>query len=94
MSAVPAFYSVNEIKKPAQDRVHHNNGACPPGRDIPSWERKPGDGGYRLCEDCQKLNKEGVKRGAGQLLLSRWGAFSMLHPRLFHLKKVIDFKET
>jgi hypothetical protein len=59
MSAVSEFYSVNEVKKPAHNRVHHNNGACPPGRDIPQSERRNGDGGYRLCEDCQKLNREG-----------------------------------
>jgi hypothetical protein len=38
MSAVPLFYSVNEVKKPDQHRVHHNYGACPPGRDIPQSE--------------------------------------------------------
>ena len=59
MSKVPAFYSVNEAKKPPAHRVHHNNDACPPGRDIPQWERKPGDGGYRLCDDCQRLNAQG-----------------------------------
>ena len=52
------FHSVNEIKKPAANRVHHNNSACPPGRDIPQHERKLGDGGYRLCDDCRKLNDE------------------------------------
>ncbi len=59
MTLVPAFFSVNENQKPANQRVHHNNGACPPGRDIPSWERKPGTGGYRLCEDCQRLTNQG-----------------------------------
>ena len=59
MTLVPAFFSVNETLKPATNRVHHNNNACPPGRDIPSWERKIGTGGYRLCEDCQRLNNQG-----------------------------------
>ena len=59
MPQVATFYSVNEENKPAAKRVHHDNGACPPGRDIPSWERKPGPGGYRLCEDCQRLNRDG-----------------------------------
>lgn len=58
MPTVPAFYSINEAKKPAANRVHHNNGACVPGRDIPANERKPGTGGYRLCDDCIKLNKQ------------------------------------
>lgn len=59
MTAVPAFYSVNEASKPANLRVHHNNGACPPGRDIPQWERRVGAGGYRLCDDCARLNQQG-----------------------------------
>jgi hypothetical protein len=59
VSKVPEFYSVNEVKKEAPYRVHHNNGACPPGRDIPSWERRLGTGGYRLCDDCARLNREG-----------------------------------
>jgi hypothetical protein len=54
MSKVPAFHSVNEAKKPAANRVHHNDNTCPPGRDIPANERRVGNGGYRLCSDCQK----------------------------------------
>ena len=53
------FYSVNEASKPAANRVHHNNSACRPGQDIPPHERRAGTGGYRLCEDCQKLNAQG-----------------------------------
>lgn len=59
MPKVAAFYSINETKKPATDRVHHDNSACPPGRDIPANERRPGMGGYRLCDDCARLNREG-----------------------------------
>ena len=59
MSLVATFYSINEAKKPVQKQVHHNNGACAAGRDIPSWERRQGAGGYRLCEDCQRLNAQG-----------------------------------
>jgi hypothetical protein len=59
MTVTVPFYSVNEQLKPANQRVHHNNNACPPGRDIPSWERHQGTGGYRLCEDCDRLNREG-----------------------------------
>ena len=58
MPATAKFYSINEVKKPAALRVHHDNSACPPGRDIPQNERKSGDGGYRLCDDCIKANKE------------------------------------
>lgn len=59
MPFTPAFYSVNEVKKPPENRVHHNNSACPPGRDIPLYERRQGTGGYRLCHDCQQLNNQG-----------------------------------
>ena len=59
MPYAPAFYSINEAKKPEANRVHHNNSACPPGRDIPQHERRPGTGGYRLCNDCRRLNDEG-----------------------------------
>jgi hypothetical protein len=58
MPQVAAFYSVNEVNKPANLRVHHNNGACPPGRDIPQHERRAGTGSYRLCEDCARLNQQ------------------------------------
>jgi hypothetical protein len=56
MANVSAFHSINEVKKPANLRVHHNNDACPPGRDIPKWERKPGTGYYRLCDICDAKN--------------------------------------
>jgi hypothetical protein len=56
MANVNAFYSINEVKKPVNLRVHHNNDTCPPGRDIPKWERKPGTGAYRLCEICDAKN--------------------------------------
>jgi len=56
MPQVAAFYSVNEVKKPAANRRHHNNSACAPGRDIPQNERKAGDGDYKLCEHCSSLN--------------------------------------
>jgi hypothetical protein len=59
MPYVAPFYSVNEVNKPPNNRVHHNNSACPSGRDIPQWERQQGTGGYRLCEDCQRYNAEG-----------------------------------
>jgi hypothetical protein len=59
MAPTPAFHSINEVKKPAHNRVYHDNSACPPGRDIPTWERKPGTGGYRLCDDCVERNRRG-----------------------------------
>lgn len=59
MAPTAAFYSINEVQKPTNHRVHHNNNACPPGRDIPAHERRAGTGGYRLCEDCNRLNAQG-----------------------------------
>jgi hypothetical protein len=60
MWKVPEFYSVNEASKLPANRVHHNNGACRPGQDIPQNERRLGTGGYRLCDDCIMANKQGL----------------------------------
>jgi hypothetical protein len=61
MPKVQEFYSINETKKQSALRVYHNNSACVPGKDIPAVERRPGKGPgkevYRLCDDCDKLNK-------------------------------------
>ncbi|MGD0116008.1 MAG: hypothetical protein ABSC13_08410 [Dehalococcoidia bacterium] len=59
MTAVAPFYSINEANKPATERVHHNNGACAAGQDIRQADRRAGDGGYRLCDDCKELNRLG-----------------------------------
>jgi len=59
MPPVTIFHSINEALKPVGNRVYHNNGACPPGRDIPQHERRIGTGGYRLCDDCNNLNRLG-----------------------------------
>jgi hypothetical protein len=60
MPRVPDFYSINEAAKPPANRVYHNNGACPPGRDIPQNERRSGTNGYRLCDDCAERNRRGI----------------------------------
>ncbi len=59
MPRVVDFYSINEVVKPQQSRVYHNNGACTPGHDIPYRERRGGTNGYRLCADCDRLNGQG-----------------------------------
>ena len=59
MPATAAFYSVNEVSKAANARVHHNNSARAPGRDTPQWPRRLGTGGYRLRDDCASLNSHG-----------------------------------
>lgn len=50
------FNSVNEVKKPVDSRVYHNNNKCPSGYDIPKKERRAGTAGYRLCQHCKDLN--------------------------------------
>lgn len=59
MPIVAGFYSVNEGKKPPQERVYHDNSACPLGRDIPPHERHTGTRDYRLCDDCRNLDIRG-----------------------------------
>ena len=59
MPKMAQFHSINEAAKPAANRVHHDNTTCVPGRDIPKNERRPGTGGYRLCDKCEDLNKQG-----------------------------------
>jgi hypothetical protein len=59
MPKVSEFYSINEGNKPTEKRVYHNNSACASGRDIPQNERRAGTGGYKLCDDCSRMNSEG-----------------------------------
>ena len=56
MSKVSPFYSANEERKPEQERVYHDNDECGPGSEIPQHALCKGTGGYRLCEDCEKLD--------------------------------------
>jgi len=55
MTSVPAFHSVNEAIKPETQRVYHDDGACPLGKEIPATDRRGGRSGYRRCEICAKL---------------------------------------
>jgi hypothetical protein len=54
MAKVADYYSINEAKKPADKQVYHDNDQCIAGRDIPQSERRPGRGGYRHCNDCDR----------------------------------------
>jgi hypothetical protein len=51
------FHSINETKKPVEERVHHNNNNCPSGREIPKNKGVYNAGGYRVCFHCQNLNR-------------------------------------
>jgi hypothetical protein len=59
MPKVAEFYSVNEINKPVEKRVYHDNSPCAPGRDIPQNERRAGKGGYRRCDVCISETNQG-----------------------------------
>jgi hypothetical protein len=59
---VNPFNSINEVKKPIEKRVYHNNNKCPSGFDIPKNERRSGDAGYRLCQHCKDLNAAARKK--------------------------------
>jgi hypothetical protein len=54
--SIQPFNSINEVKKPAEKRVYHNNSKCASGHDIPKKERREGSAGYRLCQHCKDLN--------------------------------------
>jgi hypothetical protein len=54
---VTPFNSVNEVKKPIEARVYHNNSDCTAWFQIPVKEKRQGDAGYRLCIRCKTLNK-------------------------------------
>lgn len=38
-------------------KVYHNNTKCPSGKKIEPQNRQAGDGGKRLCEECERLNR-------------------------------------
>ncbi len=59
MSPISPFYSVNEVYRTLDERIHHDDDACPVGRGIPTDERLPGTGNYRRCEECVRLGKTG-----------------------------------
>jgi hypothetical protein len=51
------FLRVDEIDKPLDQRVYHNNSSCPSGCGIKeAKEDTPGTGGYQLCRDCDTRN--------------------------------------
>ena len=58
MSQVPPYHSTLQAKKAdPSHRVYHDNDRCFSGRGIPLHERAPGDGGYRLCVECARLDE-------------------------------------
>ena len=58
MPEIPEFFALNEITKPREKRVYHNNSGCPAGKGIRVKERRAGTCGYRICEDCKERNEQ------------------------------------
>lgn len=56
MPNVPAFHSVQQRAKPAENRIYHDNDRCFSARDIPQHDRREGAEGYRLCIECTRLD--------------------------------------
>jgi hypothetical protein len=54
MAKVADYYSAQEVNKPAEKRVYHDNDQCRSGRDIRPADKRSGRGGYRHCDDCDK----------------------------------------
>jgi hypothetical protein len=51
------FHSINEVKKPVDNRVYHNDSTCPLGRVVmAAGEYSLGKNNYRLCRDCDLRN--------------------------------------
>jgi len=48
---VQPYYSIN----PSDPDVYHDHDNCPTGQQIPAYNRRNGTGGYRKCEQCQKM---------------------------------------
>ncbi|MGH9487059.1 MAG: hypothetical protein ACRD04_05650 [Terriglobales bacterium] len=57
MTLIAAFHSVDEMVKPQKKRVYHNNAACSTAGAVTQTERAIGNGGYRLCAECERLDR-------------------------------------
>lgn len=57
MPQIAPFHSAGEEEKPGQRRMFHSNDACTVGQQIPTNERREGNGGYRQCVDCSRQNE-------------------------------------
>lgn len=55
MAKVSPYHTDSPEYPPSHRNVHHNNDACPDGKHIKPWHRKPGTAGRPLCDECAKL---------------------------------------
>jgi hypothetical protein len=51
---MPRVAAWNSIKS----EVCHNNTKCTTGNNIEKANRRDGDGGKRVCDECKRLNRE------------------------------------
>jgi hypothetical protein len=56
---IDPFYSANEVNKRVFDRIFHTNLLCILGQTIKNSLRRKGMGGYKLCDKCEAINREG-----------------------------------
>ncbi|WNM23626.1 hypothetical protein [Demequina capsici] len=49
---IAEFHSIN----PTDPDVYHDESTCGPGQQIPSYNKRPGTGGYRKCKDCIRIS--------------------------------------
>jgi len=43
----------------AKEQVYHNNTACNTRNNIERENKRQGNGGKRLCQECERLNRAG-----------------------------------
>lgn len=58
MSTHVEFHSVQEVKKPANQRIYHAHFDCPEAHKIAGEDRRVGKNGYQLCPACIKAKNE------------------------------------
>ena len=62
MGRVTPFHSKFEADKPVMMQVYHCNDACSAARALTGSAQTPGAGGYRMCKQCDRLNRSEPRR--------------------------------
>lgn len=58
MALTASFHGMDEMLKPPNKRLYHNNDGCPSASEISPTDRQTGTGGYRLCKECERLDRK------------------------------------